>query len=667
MTATADKRGTMPTLIVTDADGNQLEAKIVGASKSFDYRDEADNKIKRARQEKSKPAVIAPVTATATAPLASEPATYAIIAEVETPAPATKPADNATSAIIVEADATPVAVELTTERAEPADEKKAVANPDTLAAPEPPYTVSLTESDQQRVYQYFHRLLTWVRVSPHVAHDAATDKMQRVLSLEFFTTEQRATFVAAVDKDMSEGVSRQTAETTALFALLFPTPTTGRETESAESPLRATIAPEPAATIAPALNAAPYITSLTDAECKDMTEYFYALAIEGGASTDAARTKASQDLQDCFNLAHFTDTERAAFVAAVAKDMAAGATRHDAETNAFFNLPLPPAVWEPTPAPVPKHAATIAPAPVPPPVPKAAPQSRQGRDALRYFTEHGIKLIGRYESNAAIASGDDYSAAFTDDFAVIEALIAGKGDRQGRAIGQRIKRFAFIPADYGFLCLDIDRKPADIAADPKHGDGLRNFYHWLDGIGKPRDMRPLELRNIEGGSFPCYVTTPSGGYHLYFRYKGAPIQQAVLCDEVEIKHGRKNLTAAGSFKDGKPYVLYGNLSDAPPLPKFILDYLLKPSPVTLTPHFAPLGKEKFQGATSWDKVIEFTDTDGKGTGGYAEWAYSAARHAATHNWNQSDTLEALRCEPRIEGLEKARIISAVESAYKEKL
>jgi hypothetical protein len=213
-----------------------------------------------------------------------------------------------------------------------------------------------------------------------------------------------------------------------------------------------------------------------------------------------------------------------------------------------------------------------------------------------------------------------------------------------------------------FLVLDIDRKPADISADPERGDGLKNFERWLESMGKPHDMRPPELRDIGGGSFPCSVITPSGGLHLYFKYAGPPIT-GILTDHVEVKTW--TITAPGSFKDGKPYLLLGDFDTAPPLYRFgfILDALPKQKEAPMK-QFRPLQEKKDWGLPSREKLIEWTDADGRGTAGRNEWAYSFAFHAKTHRWNKSDTLEALENEPHISGLPEQEIISAVESAYR---
>jgi hypothetical protein len=182
--------------------------------------------------------------------------------------------------------------------------------------------------------------------------------------------------------------------------------------------------------------------------------------------------------------------------------------------------------------------------------------SYEGLQGLKYMTAHGIPLIGVYQSGAML--GKQEPENFTTDAGEIAALMAGKGDREGRAKGSPITRFYFIPADAGLLCLDIDRKPGK-------PDGLQELYNLF-----PRDTLPRALQDIDL-FFPCYVSTPSGGYHLYFKYKGPPVKKTDLAPEVEIKHGKPGLTAPGSRKENGDYILHGDLAAAPPLYGIILD------------------------------------------------------------------------------------------------
>jgi hypothetical protein len=185
---------------------------------------------------------------------------------------------------------------------------------------------------------------------------------------------------------------------------------------------------------------------------------------------------------------------------------------------------------------------------------------RRGMEAIEYMVKQGIPLIGVYQSGVMIA--EQKPENFTLDPIEIAALIRGNGNKQGKAKGTPINRFYFIPQDAGLLCIDIDRKEGK-------KDGLKELYKLF-----PKDTLPRGLQDIER-FFPCYVSTPSGGYHLYFRYNRETIRKCDLCPEVEIKHGRPGLTAAGSRKENGEYVLHGDIADAPPLYGIILDRILE--------------------------------------------------------------------------------------------
>jgi hypothetical protein len=136
--------------------------------------------------------------------------------------------------------------------------------------------------------------------------------------------------------------------------------------------------------------------------------------------------------------------------------------------------------------------------------PTDAPQPRyEARDALLRVIAHGVGIKDFYDK-----SPDNAPESYHLDPALWRPSGRYKAFIRGR-----------------FLVLDIDRKPADISADPERGDGLRNFERWLERVGKPPDMRPPELRDVADASFPCSVITPSSGLHLYFKtalHRNAP-------------------------------------------------------------------------------------------------------------------------------------------------
>jgi hypothetical protein len=107
-----------------------------------------------------------------------------------------------------------------------------------------------------------------------------------------------------------------------------------------------------------------------------------------------------------------------------------------------------------------------------------------------------------------------------------------------------------------FLVIDIDRKPGK-------PDGLEAFYRMF-----PRKTLPAELQNLPG-SFPCYTQTPLRGFHLFFKYEGSELKLRELEPSVEIKE--MQITCPGSHREDGEYILYGELSNAPPLYGLIID------------------------------------------------------------------------------------------------
>jgi hypothetical protein len=177
------------------------------------------------------------------------------------------------------------------------------------------------------------------------------------------------------------------------------------------------------------------------------------------------------------------------------------------------------------------------------PAPVAAPEKLravyQGLAAIKHTVSIGIGIKEFFAK-----SGDNDTTAYTTDLKKITALW-----NEGR---RRFK--AFIRGR--FLVLDIDRKPGK-------PDGLETFYKLFT-----RETMPETLRNIPD-SFPCYVTTPSCGYHLYFRYNGPELKIRELAAGVEVKEWQ--ITVPGSGKENGDYILHGDLNEAPPLYGLIID------------------------------------------------------------------------------------------------
>ena len=211
-----------------------------------------------------------------------------------------------------------------------------------------------------------------------------------------------------------------------------------------------------------------------------------------------------------------------------------------------------------------KNVETHGTAPGGPSMPRHEHTRREGLAALQYVIQWGIKI-----APCTKKEGGDY--AFLSPYKTeYETLLKKNQDAKisdckgftsdietiKKRIAEGIEIFRFIPADHGFLCLDVDKGHAD------GGNGATDFYNLFD-----RELLPETLKDIEGGSFPCYAKTPSGGLHLYFRYDGPPVKNGKLkiAPGVEAKHGSPGLNAPGSAKAGRPYALYGELENAPRL------------------------------------------------------------------------------------------------------
>ncbi|GHT61035.1 hypothetical protein AGMMS49531_07590 [Endomicrobiia bacterium] len=300
---------------------------------------------------------------------------------------------------------------------------------------------------------------------------------------------------------------------------------------------------------------------------------------------------------------------------------------------------------------------------------------------LKRYTDNGIKLIGTYDGGQLIAGGANgaYKKALTSCLGDIEALYEGKGDSHGRANGTVINAFRFIPKDNGFLIIDIDRNHTDGI------DGLALFYTYFEKLGKTKDAMPKALKDIEGGSFPCFVSTPSGGFHLYFKFnQDIKVRTTLNAKGIDIIY-TKQATAAGSVKAKGKYILHGELTDAPELYGFIRKHIIQ-----TRLHFKPnvnneyntnfeLTDNGFRGKKvknkysrkitheykyTWETIVKFVNDDGYYTGGRNNRAYSLAYKAATHSWELYDTINHLLLEPEVNTLSLKEIKTTAKSAYK---
>jgi hypothetical protein len=191
------------------------------------------------------------------------------------------------------------------------------------------------------------------------------------------------------------------------------------------------------------------------------------------------------------------------------------------------------------------------------------PQKYEGIAALAEYTKRDIRLMpcvpveNDPKKYRPIVGKEKYNDKATADIGIIKKYQSG-----ALWPNAPIRLFRLIPAEAHLSCVDIDKG---------HGngvDGEAEFYRLMRAHGY--DPLPPLIRNLQ--VFPVRVETPNGGLHLYFSYNGPPIEKAVLAESVEVFHVDP-LTAAGSEKENKAYILYGNLDEAPPLPAELLEII----------------------------------------------------------------------------------------------
>ena len=225
-------------------------------------------------------------------------------------------------------------------------------------------------------------------------------------------------------------------------------------------------------------------------------------------------------------------------------------------------------------------------------------------------------------------------------------------------IDHGIERFIFIPKEAGFLCFDLDRNHNDGA------DGVNNFYSWL----KDNELEQIPLfKNLDGGSFPTYTTTASGGLHLYFKCTGELKTFATIAPGVEIKYNGLNITAGGSVKNGKAYSLHGELNKAPIIPAPLLLKLSKVLSKDLSKEQAKTTAKPYQakekrGFTS-DQLLDFARQDSRG--GNHDIILQMAGRLKRAGYSEADTIAIIEATPEHQGRkDKQDTITCIKSVYR---
>jgi hypothetical protein len=172
--------------------------------------------------------------------------------------------------------------------------------------------------------------------------------------------------------------------------------------------------------------------------------------------------------------------------------------------------------------------------------------------------------------------------------------------------------------------LDFDRKSGEV-------DGLETFYRMF-----PRETLPAELQNLPQ-SFPCYAQTPSGGFHLYFRYEGPEVKLRELATGIEIKEWQ--ITCPGSRRENGDYILHGELSDVPPLFGLILDAIEE---TRRRKEQAKAERSKPRTIAAADRPTRFTQQPRITLEDLANEAVTA--HAGNHDRQVSFAFRAFRCK-----------------------
>lgn len=156
-----------------------------------------------------------------------------------------------------------------------------------------------------------------------------------------------------------------------------------------------------------------------------------------------------------------------------------------------------------------------------------------------------------------------------------EELIAGRGKLTSKrrttwTNSTPITIFQFYPKLGDLVILDLD-SPKKITGE-QHGQGVDGISAFKDLISRKKSKLTEKQRKMFEDfpeNFPCYVKTPSGGLHLYFRYFSATrLKKSLEGTNIECKH-RSLVTAAGSIRGNRHYQIFGKLTNIPNFPDAI--------------------------------------------------------------------------------------------------
>ena len=158
-----------------------------------------------------------------------------------------------------------------------------------------------------------------------------------------------------------------------------------------------------------------------------------------------------------------------------------------------------------------------------------------------------------------------------------EELTAGRGKLTSKkrttwTNSEPITIFQFYPKLGDLVVLDLD-SPQKLTGE-QHGagtDGITAFKNLIARKFKKLDADERAMFDDFPNNFPCFVKTPSGGLHLYFRFStDAKLKKAIEGTNIECKH-RSLVTAAGSIRGNRRYRIFGSLKNIPLFPDAIFE------------------------------------------------------------------------------------------------
>lgn len=176
------------------------------------------------------------------------------------------------------------------------------------------------------------------------------------------------------------------------------------------------------------------------------------------------------------------------------------------------------------------------------------------------FTQYFQNNIALYPCNQ---EATPLVKIYDDKHTQIEASKVATIDQLQAWKNKGVALFAFYPANNNLLVLDLDN--SDTHANK--ANGIDNFINWLEKININDTLRGYFKEFPK--NFPCYVTTPHNGIHLYFNalYVTDDIKRSFDNSvfngmNIEIKY-QTQCTAGDSVRHGKNYILHGEIANAP--------------------------------------------------------------------------------------------------------